>query len=274
VKAVNLLPNDLRGAAKTTAERVSAPEATGGAGPFVLLGILAACVAGAAGYVLETNTIKQSQVELADVSARQQALAGQAAKLKPYADFDALAKGRVQTVRDLAGARFDWEQALRDLSRAIPSDVTLKSLSGDVGAASASGGGGSSLRGSIPAPAITLSGCTTGQTQVARLMARLRDVDGVTRVSLSKSDSEKVDPTGATAAQGETQARNAAPCGVGKHPSFEVIAFFENSSAEAVTDGASSAAAAPSAGATATPTPTATPSGSAASTTTTEGAAK
>ena len=39
-----------------------------------------------------------------------------------------MAKARVQTVRDLAGSRFDWEQALRDLSRAVPADVTLTSL--------------------------------------------------------------------------------------------------------------------------------------------------
>lgn len=270
VKAVNLLPNDLRGASKTTAERVSAPEASGGAGPFVVLGILAACVAGATGYVLETNTIKQRQVELADVSARQQALAGQAAKLKPFADFDAEAKARVQTVRDLAGSRFDWEQSLRDLSRAIPADVTLKSLSGDVSTDAGGSGGGGSIRGAIAAPAITLGGCAPGQTQVARLMARLRDVDGVTRVSLTKSDNEKVASSDGSTATG-TQARNAAPCGVGKHPAFEVVAFFENSSA-AVTDSASSTATA--ATATPTPTPTPTPSGSAASTTTTEGAAK
>src|SRR3954452_1835843 len=128
VKAVNLLPNDLRGASKTTAERVTAPEATGGAGPFVVLGILAALVAGVAGYVLTQNTVAQNKAELAQVQARRQVLAGQAAKLKPYADFDALAKTRVQTVRDLAGSRFDWEQAVRDLARAIPANVTLKTL--------------------------------------------------------------------------------------------------------------------------------------------------
>jgi Tfp pilus assembly protein PilN len=175
-------------------------------------------------------------------------------------------------VRDLAGSRFDWEQALRDLSRAIPSDVTLKNLSGDVSTDAGSGGGGS-LRGAVAAPAITLTGCTTGQTQVARLMARLHDVDGVTRVSLSKSDNEKVDRNGGATGsdQDEAALRNSAPCGVGKHPSFEIVAFFENSTATA-TD--SSTSAAPAASPTPTATPTATPAGSAASTTTTEGAAK
>ena len=45
VRAVNLLPPDLRGASKTTAELSVASEASGGAGPFIVLGVLAACVA-------------------------------------------------------------------------------------------------------------------------------------------------------------------------------------------------------------------------------------
>ena len=72
-----------------------------------------------------------------------------------------MAKARVQTVRDLAGSRFDWEQALRDLSRAIPADVTLRSLTGDI--ATGAGGGGSQLRGAISAPAITLRAARPGR---------------------------------------------------------------------------------------------------------------
>ena len=81
VRAVNLLPPDLRGASKTTAELSVASEASGGAGPFVVLGVLAACVAALAGYVLTGNTVKQRQAELADITARQQAIVAQAAAL-------------------------------------------------------------------------------------------------------------------------------------------------------------------------------------------------
>jgi Tfp pilus assembly protein PilN len=270
VKAVNLLPTDLRGASKTTAERVTAPEATGGAGPFVVLGVLAALVAGVAGYVLTQNTIKQNRADLAQVEQRQQTLAGQAAKLKPYADFDALAKSRVQTVRDLAGSRFDWEQTLRDLARAIPANVTLKALSGNVSADGGAGGGNSALRGAIAAPAITLTGCTAGQTDVARLMARLRDIQGVTRVSLSKSDAQKFDSSSGSSSASEIDVRNSLPCGAGTRPQFEIVMFFETVPA------AVSAPPAASADATAkpTPTPTATPNGTEAtktsSTTTTQ----
>ena len=47
---------------------------------------------------------------------------------------------------------------------------------------------GDPLRGSIQAPAISLAGCAPSQPAVARMLSRLRAVDGVTRVSLSKSE--------------------------------------------------------------------------------------
>jgi Tfp pilus assembly protein PilN len=265
VRAVNLLPPDLRGASKTTAELSVASEASGGAGPFVILGVLAACVAGVTGYVLAGNTVKQRQAELADVHAQQQAIAGQVAALKPYADFDAKAKTRVQTVKDLAGSRFDWQQALGDIARAIPANVTLKTLNGDT--SSGSGASDSALRSAITSPAITLTGCAPDQREVARLMARLHDVDGVTRVSLSKSDGTTIQPSN-TSGGTELQERNAAPCGVGTHPSFEIVAFFEQASASVSAPPAGTA----STTATPTPTPTATPSGTSATTTSSDGA--
>jgi Tfp pilus assembly protein PilN len=257
-----------RASSKAPAELGAGPEASGGSGAFVVLGVLAACVAGVAGVVTTTNQIKQRQVDLASVTARQQALAGKAAQLKPFADFDSMASARVQTVRDLASSRFDWEQAMRDLGRAIPADVTLKRLTGDVSTDSG-GGGSSNLRGSISAPAITIDGCATGQTEVARLMARLHDIDGVTRVSLSKSDvvSSKADATGSASADAQ---RAATPCGAGNRPDFEIVMFFEHAAA-AVTapatgpsvaaGAAASPTATPAPGAAATATPAATPAG-------------
>ena len=228
MRAVNLLPPDTRGASKSSAELAVGPEAKGGAGAFVVLGVLAVCVAGVAGLVLTDNTIKQRNADLEQVVQQQQAMQAQVAKLKPYADFDAAAKARVQTVRDLAGSRFDWEQALRDLSRAIPQDVSLRQLSGDI--SPNAGGQGGALRSAISAPAITITGCAPGQTQVARLMARLRDIDGVTRVSLSRSAAETIE---SNSTEGSTvQRRNAQPCGTGKRPAFEVVMFFEGETAK------------------------------------------
>jgi Tfp pilus assembly protein PilN len=247
MRAVNLLPRDTRGASKAGAELGAGREATGGSGPFVVLGVLAACVAGVTGHVLISNTVKQREAEFAEVKARRQSVAREAAQLKPYADFDALAKARVQTVKDIAASRFDWEQVLRDVSRAMPNDVTLKAFTGET--TSGAGEGASRLRGAIDAPAITLQGCAPGQTQVARLLARLHNVQGVTRVALSKSTKLKVQA--GTSGERAVERRNAMPCGPGKHPEFEAVMFFERAAA--------SVASVPSATGGATPTPTATP---------------
>ena len=234
MRAVNLLPPDTRGASKASAELGAGPEAKGGAGAFVVLGVLAACVAGAAGYVLTDNTIKQRKADLAEVAARQQALAepGRAAQAVRRLRRDGQGP-RADRASDLAGSRFDWEQALRDLSRAIPQDVTLRSLAGDI--STGAGGGGSALRGAISAPAITLTGCAPGQTQVARLMARLRrhrrrhprvaeQVRG--RARSSDSDDER------QRASSSATPRRAAS---GKRPAFEVVMFFEKAAAAVAT---------------------------------------
>jgi Tfp pilus assembly protein PilN len=217
MRAVNLLPSDLRGAAPAAPGRRPERERVEGIGAYVVLGALALCVAMLAVYVMATNTVKQKQTDLTTVKAEADAAAKAAAELKPYADFDAMAKARVETVRGLAAARFDWEQALRDLSRAVPGDVKLQSLNGDMGLPGTTGTTGDPLRGSIQAPAISLGGCATNQTSVARLMARLRAVDGVTRVSLSKS--EKSDGDSETA------------CAGANPPTFSVVVFFERSAA-------------------------------------------
>ena len=225
MRAVNLLPSDLRGAAPKPARGGSRPEPVQGIGAYVVLGALALCVAALASYVVVTNGVKQREADLATAKQRTAVATAKANELRPYADFETLATARVETVRGLAAARFDWERSLRDLSRAMPSDVKLQSLTGDIGLPGASSGGGTDpLRGSISAPAITLAGCASSQTGVARMMSRVRAVQGVTRVSLSKSESLT-----ATAPASGTEA----PCGTGRPPSFSVVVFFEGAPSSA-----------------------------------------
>lgn len=257
MKAINLLPNDLRGTPKGAAPKaaIAADEPTG-IGAYVVLGALAACVLALAAHVLTTNTVKDRQAQLKAATAEAAATTQRVNQLKPYADFQAMAETRIQTVKDLASSRFDWEQALRDVSRAIPADVTLTSLNGTISGGSA--GGGSTIRSAILAPAIELKGCTRGQTQVATLLSRLRTVDGVTRVSLSKSLKPAATP--ATAAPGTT---NPVGCGQGRPPAFELVMFFERSEVPATvqditvqaTAGASQTATAAAEGAAGTTTP-------------------
>ena len=218
----------------------------------MVIGALALCLLAVAAYVIAANTVTERRSELAGVTAAHKVAAAGAAALKPYGDFQELAVQRTQTVTSLAGLRFDWERALRDVSRAIPGTVTLSALDGSI--STDTGTTSSPLRGAIAVPAITLKGCTATQSAVASLLSRLRGIRGSTRVTLSKS--ERIAAAGA---QGSTTG----PCGKGSPPQFEVVVFFERSGAAAGA-GAAAGNAVPVAGTTAAGA-AATPSSSTAS---------
>jgi Tfp pilus assembly protein PilN len=233
MKAINLLPSDLRGTPKATAPKATAaPQEPGGIGAFVVLGALAACVAALAAYVLTTNTVKDRQAQLEAVTAHAQATTARVNQLKPYADFQAMAETRIQTVKDLSASRFDWEQALRDISRAVPANVTLRELKGTISGGSVGGSGGG-VRGAIAAPAIELQGCTVGQKDVATLLARLRNVDGVTRVSLNKSTKPDASTSAASPIAGGAEAIG---CPGKRPPNFEIVMFFEGAEVPATVE--------------------------------------
>jgi Tfp pilus assembly protein PilN len=258
MKAINLLPTDLRGTPKGDSRKAKAPAASdepGGIGAFVALGALAVCVVALAAYVLTTNSVKDREAQLDAATAQAQTTAQRVSQLKPYADFQQMAQTRIQTVKDLAASRFDWEQALRDISRAIPTDVTLSSLTGTISSDAATGG--SSVRSAIASPAIELKGCAKTQVQVAQLLSRLRAVDGATRVSLSKSEraDKSAQPAGTATATADGSPNSGPSCGAGRPPEFELVMFFERSKVPSSVEDISvtpSAGGAPAAGGAAT----------------------
>jgi Tfp pilus assembly protein PilN len=242
MKAVNLLPTDQRNSAKVIAPAAAPTKApTGdGFGAYVILGALALAVVAVAAMALTKNTIADRKAELARTDAQVQAVAREAAALKPYAEFKQLAQARVETVQSLATTRFDWEQALRDLSLALPRDVRLSSLKGDV-----RGGAGAAADASATAtanPTIDLAGCTGSQTSVAKLMARLRAVRGVTRVSL-RSSAKAAEDAGAGAAVASGGAQGEKLCPPGENPTFAVTIHFERFGVPAVSSPAAPVAA-------------------------------
>jgi Tfp pilus assembly protein PilN len=227
MKAVNLLPSDLRGAGKPAPAAVApGAQAAGRAGAFAVLGVLAFSVVALAAYVLTSNTVKDRQAKLTQVSAQSDAIAQRAAKLKPFADYQSAAQMRISTVKDLADSRFSWEQAMRDLSRAIPANVALSQMAGSISGGS-TGGGDDPLRSSINAPAITLKGCSNDQRSVAALLSRLHAVRGVTRVSLSSSAKPDQSSTTISSAGSTTLCKGKRP------PVFSVVVFFEHASVPA-----------------------------------------
>lgn len=218
MRAVNLIPTDSR---RTSFDI----QGLRGPGPAVV-GVLAVVLALVTMYVLASNSISQRKAELS--SLRQQLAQTQASSttLARYSQFTQLATSRVQTVREIAASRFDWAKALSELANVVPSNTTLESLSASVdpSATASTGGSGGGLRADISTPAFELVGCTSTQDDVARLMSRLRLIQGVMRVTLS--DSVKDASAAAGAAVSSSAATPGASCGVGA-PTFDVVVFFQ-----------------------------------------------
>ena len=246
MRAVNLLTPELRSAPEGKgASGPAGPGTPGGIGAFVLLGALALIVAGLAGSVLSNNVIKDRKAELAQLSSRSEATVAKANNLKPYADFETVAKNRAGTVQALAAARFDWEQALRDISRAMPKDVFLSSLDGNVG------GGAAARHGRrLTAPR---------RDPVARHRAqglheepaggRHADVADAHRAGRDAGDARQVRqgrgrrrPAGSTAPAAGAAGATANPCGKGSPPAFEMVIFFERSAVAQALSSATGAA--------------------------------
>lgn len=216
MRAVNLIPADSRGRSRGPSTGMQIPV-------FVLLGFLAAAVALVTVYVLTNNTITSRQATITSLKAQVAQEQAAANRLGEFSKFSQLAQTRIGTVRSIAAARFDWHTALVDLSKVVPSNTTLQSIVGTVvPGASAGGGSSSSLRADVTAPAFELTGCTANQDDVARLMSRLRLIDGVTRVSFSNSqESNTATPSGGGASGGS----GAQTC-VANAPQFDLTVFF------------------------------------------------
>jgi Tfp pilus assembly protein PilN len=269
MKAVNLIPGDAR--------RAGGLGLSFGFGPgTAVIGVLGAAVLFVSFYVLTSNTISDRQAKLATLQSQVTEAQAQASRLANYAAFVKLAQARVDTVRQIASSRFDWHGALSDLSKVIPANASLQSLTGTVapgasvtGAGGSAGGAGSSaLRGDIAAPAFEMQGCTQTQDDVARLMSRLRLINGVQRVTLASSVKQDGGQTGAAVSAPSSGAGAGASGGCGVNaPAYDLVIFFAplpgGSASTPVPGSAPSAAAAaqatPSTPAGATPASSTTP---------------
>jgi Tfp pilus assembly protein PilN len=217
MRSVNLIPADARGRA-----RGGRGPSTGMAIPvYVLLGLLTAAVALVTVYVLTNNSITSRTATLNNLKAQVAQEQAAVARLGEFTKFSQLAQTRIGTVRAIASARFDWHGALSDLSKVVPANTTLQSVTGTVvpGANAGGGGGAGSLRSVITAPAFELTGCTKSQDDVARLMSQLRLINGVTRVTFNNSQESA--SAGATSSNGASQG-----CGANT-PTFDLVVFFE-----------------------------------------------
>jgi Tfp pilus assembly protein PilN len=156
--------------------------------PYILVGALAAVLAGVALLAITGNQIAERKDEVAQLKREDALAVEEATRLAPYTQFQTLHEQRLTTIASLADSRFDWERVMRELSLVLPRDVWLTELAASASSATDSGGGGGDLRGSILGPALVLGGCGAGQESIAGFVTALEDIDGVTRVGVQSSE--------------------------------------------------------------------------------------
>lgn len=211
MKAVNLIPADAPKGARGVA-------AGGGSiGAYVVLAVLAVVAVMGGASALANRQLADRQTQLAQVEREAQSAEAKAASLKSYSEMVASRKARVDTIGSLLKGRFDWSHSLREVARVVPSDVSLTSLVGTVTPDSpVAGGGGATLRAALAVPAIDLIGCAKSHTHVSKLLASLRGIDGVQRVSLASSE------------KSDSASLNDSDCrGTDQMPQFQLTVFYE-----------------------------------------------
>jgi Tfp pilus assembly protein PilN len=192
VKAVNLMPSEERGGAHGGARS--------GVAAYVLLGALGVVLVAALAYALTGKAVNDRRAKLVDLRAQADAAQQRADALNSYVRFSQLRAKRVETVTSLVKSRFDWAHTLHEVGRVLPQDTWITSLKGNATPASASATPATTGTG----PTVQLSGCTSSQQGLARVMARLRMVDGVQGVTVSSSTKSDADAAG-TCGKGRPQ---------------------------------------------------------------------
>ncbi len=187
MRAVNLLPSDHRRARASGVRGIRGPS-------YIVVGLLALALVLVTVYVVINNSVADQKSKLAALQQQVSQVQVVAARLRGYTQFATLAQQRAQTVRQIASTRFDWAASMADLAKVVPANTSLISLAATAGSGSTSAGSSSTaasstsgLRSALPNPAFELRGCTASQDDVARLMSRLRLMNGVVRVTLSNT---------------------------------------------------------------------------------------
>lgn len=238
MRPVNLTPPEERGGNRAALRT--------GSISYLILAALALGVAAVTALVLTTNTISDRKAEASELEAREAAARSEAESLRAFAEFATLSEARAQTVTSLARSRFDWERVLRELALVIPDDVWLVQLSGAASpdvqvedAAEVSAGS------NIAGPALSMVGCATSHEAVARFLQALKDIDGVTRVGLGKSERPLSESGGAS---GEDSGASGEDCRTRAFITrFEIVAAFDEVSVPPLDAGTAPAPPAPAA---------------------------
>jgi Tfp pilus assembly protein PilN len=180
MKAVNLIPTEQR-RAQPTGKRTGSS--------YVLIGVLATLLVMVAAYVFTSNNVTKRQNDAAVAKADADRYEAQAAQRKDFTNFAQIKQMRLASVNTIASTRFDWERLMRELSRVMPSGSWLQttdaSVTGTVAGAESTSS--TSTTAAVPQPKANLVGCMPNQSDVARMMVRMRQLHRVSDVELNES---------------------------------------------------------------------------------------
>jgi hypothetical protein len=215
VRAVNLIPSELRGGSTKGASR-----SEGAA--YAVLAVLGGLAILALLYGSARHQIKSRETQAATLTTKAQRAQAAVAQLAPYTSFVSLREQREQMVSQIVDSRFDWAHAMHEFGRVMPAGTSISSLDGTVASGTASGSapaapstastpaattpaatpastpastpattaaaaGGSSATPPGSIPTFTVDGCATSQAEVALTLERLRLIDGASAVTLQSS---------------------------------------------------------------------------------------
>jgi Tfp pilus assembly protein PilN len=220
VRPVNLLPPKHRPHQPTAGKS--------GNSAYLVLGVLALCLVALVTYVMESNKITTAKSDIAVAEQKTAEARARAQQLGPFANFAAIKQQRVTSVKQLADGRFDWERTVRELAHVLPDGVWLQDFEAAVSGAAA--GGSSTGESAWAGPSIKLHGCAQDQPQVATLLVRLKEMQGVHDVKLTDS-TRGDDPAKTSGATGDS-AGGGTSDGCGTHKSranyqFNAVVEFE-----------------------------------------------
>ena len=184
MKAVNLIPSDQR-RATATGERKGAS--------YVVLGVLGVLLVMAVAYVLTANGVNDKTSKAAAAKQEADTLEAKAAQLDSFTDFASIKEQRLAAVVTAAKTRFDWERLMRELARVMPAgswlQTTQASVLGDPNAAASPTA--TTTTTTPTGPSATFVGCTPKQSEVAKILVRLRSLHRVVDVELNESLKEQ-----------------------------------------------------------------------------------
>lgn len=202
MRSINLIPAEQRRGAGGLAGRA-------GGASYVVVGALAVFVLMGVFYAIAIGQASSRSSQLSQLTTQTASTQAQASALDPYVQFETIRQQRQQAITALATSRFDWSDAMDQIARSLPSNVTLASMSGTGGpgavptppatATPVTPGVPATPVAVTPGPSVSLTGCAVSHSEVATVLVDLNQVAGVASVSLSSS--AKPAPTTGTAGQ-------------------------------------------------------------------------